>query len=1055
MFHRLTHWASVLGWSRQRIVGPALLAVLILSGLQWTAAQAAPRSQTVETPVLADSSAQPIDVVVLLDDSGSMATCWPWPQDAPPFAPPCGGASPNLPSDPDELRYSAARLLLQLADNQDRVAVVRFDSTAAAVGDLGTLQPVGDLDNRTRLSASLQPPADYFLRGYTRIDLGLDEAIRILTENRVAGRSQYVLLLTDGEPSQQAGVSDQRPRIGEQLQQLAADDVLVVPVVLCNPSAGCSDDFLREQFSESQLKEAKTASELLRVFTEIVTDMKPDRSILTGRDSTGALNLQIRTGHGAHRLAFVTPRGGLLSVKQDGNPILPQRVLEDPNIDMNLVTADQIGPGAWTGNTTDLSGFAVVQAESYPLLLNPPPSLADSPASVRYYPAGSIPLLIAQGVGPGAGEPLYYNGEVLMAPFGRRDLRALVPAEAPNIVQLQLGDDSSPLQLIRTFQLQARSDLPRVEVFSPLPGADGLQEDGSLLLQAGFGGGATADDIAGTVYIFDESLDENGNGRLVHEQTMQCADRLCTDNSFTPVDGREYRVAFVVEAQSGDIRFSDWIQQSVELAPAVYLRGLPAQLDLSQMPVGGWPIELASSTLEEIGALEAVITLRDAESGDVIPGVTLNFNEEVPEDGAVQTTLNVLGLDSLRPGAYQGAIGLKATSPAGLPMTVAIRPDAVVPVTLSVSRPQARIDSQLADFGAVQFDTSPNFRLNQEVLVPVAFTGAPFPIVTTMDATSCPALTVATGEVQQRGGQFFLPLALTSAAPVPPGTCTGRLTFAGPDGDYDIVPGSIDWQSRVDAVEWALVGGDLDFDDLQDAGSRAEGTVLVRFNGKRPFIVQVTDLSFSGTTAEGPVQLNSDVVEAPAVEVNWEPNEAGIYEVPITLIARADLPHDAVRGTFYAGTINMGIAGLDETQSAGISFRSPSLYQRYVQPVVQPIYSMPQALCTIPLTLLLLLVLVARFRGRNIHVDELEEAAMASAMHMTPAAPPPTAQEWSNQAFTPVNPAATGAVWGRSEWGSPWGAAPENDAAGASSATARRDNAGRDEADGNPWESSW
>ena len=80
---------------------------------------------------------------------------------------------------------------------------------------------------------------------------------------------------------------------------------------------------------------------------------------------------------------------------------------------------------------------------------------------------------------------------------------------------------------------------------------------------------------------------------------------------------------------------------------------------------------------------------------------------------------------------------------------------------------------------------------------------------------------------------------------------------------------------------------------------------------------------------------------------------------------------------------------------------------------------------------------------------------MASAMHMTPAAPPPPPQEWRNQAFTPVNPAATRAVWGRSEWGSPWGAASENDATGASSATARRDSAGRDEADGNPWESSW
>ena len=85
--------------------------------------------------------------------------------------------------------------------------------------------------------------------------------------------------------------------------------------------------------------------------------------------------------------------------------------------------------GAWTAQVADSGGFVVVRADSYPELLNPPPSVAESPASVRYYPEGKTPLLIARGVGPAAGEPLFYNGQTPMQAFGQGDLRFLAPAE--------------------------------------------------------------------------------------------------------------------------------------------------------------------------------------------------------------------------------------------------------------------------------------------------------------------------------------------------------------------------------------------------------------------------------------------------------------------------------------------------------------------------------------------------------------------------------------------------------------------------------------------------
>ena len=133
-----------------------------------------------QTAVPIGPATEPIDVVVVLDDSGSMATCWPWPREGLPFNPPCQFPSVNLPSDPDELRYSAARLLIHLADEEDRIAVVRFDSRAEGVGALGAMQQAGGSENRRQLAATLTAPTDYLPRGYTRMDLGLAEAIRLL-----------------------------------------------------------------------------------------------------------------------------------------------------------------------------------------------------------------------------------------------------------------------------------------------------------------------------------------------------------------------------------------------------------------------------------------------------------------------------------------------------------------------------------------------------------------------------------------------------------------------------------------------------------------------------------------------------------------------------------------------------------------------------------------------------------------------------------------------------------------------------------------------------------
>ncbi len=1019
---------------------------------------AAPVTQLVQQATEQEIPTQPIDVVVLLDDSGSMAMCWPWPRQGLPFSPPCQAPSENPPSDPEELRYSAARLLLQLADDDDRVAVVRFDTIAEGVGALGGLQRVGSNDNRQQLAATLQPPDDYLPRGYTRMDLGLEQAIQLLEANREPGRSQYVLLLTDGEPTAPGNVPNQESLIAAQLDTLNQSDVFVFPVVLCNPNDGCSGDFLREQFPAESVLEAASAQDLLRIFSEILTRMKPDRSLITNRNAAGALEFTTRAEHGVQRVAFVTPKGGLLSAHRDDAPLLTSNSLNDPNIDLNLLTSGGFAPGVWTAETADPSGFVVVQSASFPELLNPPPSLANSPASVRYYPAGKPPLLIARAVGPGSQEPLLLDGETPLEGFGQDNTRGLILSEELDQVRLQLGADEKPLQLARTFHLEALPDLPHAEVFLPRSGDSGLLDDGRARLQVGFGGGATVAGLAATVYVVEDALD--GSRPLVYQANMGCAEKLCTDERFEPVDGRSYLIYYVVQGELDGKRFSDWAQAELTLEPAVYLNGLPAQLDLGQMPEEGWPVALGSGTLEEIGTLAATLVLRNAD-GEEVETVGLDFVEDVPEEGTSEARLRVVGLESLRPGSYSGEIALAAFSPTGLPMDVKIRPAPVLPVTLDVARPLVQVGTQAVDFGEVMFDTSPNFRLDRESLLPVTFVGKPFKLTAQLRDSSCANVSVVAGDAVERDGRTVVPLRLTSTGPVQPTTCTGEVVLAGPNGDYDVTPNVLPISARVAAVEWSIVSGDLHLRDLQDAGGRVQETLLIRFNGKTPFVVQLNDIQGTGSTrnegGSNPIPLTAQEIDMPAVEVEGPPNEAGLYEVPITLVARQSIPGDRLRGTFYSGQLALGIAGLpNDVKTVNFNFRSPSIYQRYFAPVLVPVYSLPWVLCTGPLTLLLLLVVLARVRSRGFDEMEIEQAAVAATVQFE--------QENSNRPAPPPLPTTSPttlrseAAWGSSEWGSVWSGGEAAYAGGGSTGSGTSNGASTgapSKPAGDPWNTSW
>jgi hypothetical protein len=143
-----------------------------------------------------------------------------------------------------------------------------------------------------------------------------------------------------------------------------------------------------------------------------------------------------------------------------------------------------------------------------------------------------------------------------------------------------------------------------------------------------------------------------------------------------------------------------------------------------------------------------------------------------------------------------------------------------------------------------------------------------------------------------------------------------------------------------------------------------------------------------------------------------------LYEVPLTMIARQAIPGDQLRGTLYTGQMQLAIAGLpNDVKAVNFNFRSPSLYQRYLAPVLVPIYSMPAVLCTGPLTLLILLVVVARLRSRGFDDNEIEQAAVMAtrqAIARTSVPEPAVALPTASSSRPEI-------AWGSGEFGNAWG----------------------------------
>ena len=95
----------------------------------------------------------------------------------------------------------------------------------------------------------------------------------------------------------------------------------------------------------------------------------------------------------------------------------------------------------------------------------------------------------------------------------------------------------------------------------------------------------------------------------------------------------------------------------------------------------------------------------------------------------------------------------------------------------------------------------------------------------------------------------------------------------------------------------------------------------------------------------------------------------------------------------------VGLAG--EIRSVDMSFRNPTLYQRYVEWWLRPFYTFPLVFCSGPMLLLGLLIVVARARTRGYNMDDDEDPGVTLPGQDTPltpgyAAAPGSPDSWQN-----------------------------------------------------------
>ncbi len=370
-------------------------------------------------PVVAQSADTPLDIVVVIDNSGSMHSKV--------IKNTVANADFGKGSDPTGLRYDATKMLVELLDTNDRLGVVHFSDAAHVLGSGQTMLRM-DEANRESIRGALDTiSVDYSKSdtrksnkyGYINDDVvppgetnyiqafaGVNTLLQTNSTNRKA-----VIFLTDGAPTDM-GKSPASITTAMQAQ-LKSINAPVFLLMLQNPNENSKPEIaaVKSAFAASNQKviDIANANDIAHALASVLTYLKPNLYLDV---------LQGNSGSGFNTAVFDTSISADQQVSAVTFVFAPHTSRTDFRVDVNDLTFITNPPGArfttfhktmagdindnWTFKVnaapTDITGFAFLRSEVRMTLRYPDASATTS--QIMAYPRDSQHLLgaLIQGV---------------------------------------------------------------------------------------------------------------------------------------------------------------------------------------------------------------------------------------------------------------------------------------------------------------------------------------------------------------------------------------------------------------------------------------------------------------------------------------------------------------------------------------------------------------------------------------------------------------------------------------------------------------------------------
>ncbi len=919
-----------------RLHRPVLVALgvlLLLGGLALDRPPAQPLAQTA-VPL--------IDIVAVVDDSGSMAE----------------GDHPN---DPSNLRYAAARLLIDLAQSGDRVDVISFNSDVRVVGggactltdpaDHTTTCPrttVGEA-NRAALRAQLQPDGR---RGNTRMDLALALARNLLRASR-DGRAQYVFFLTDGMPYP----AEQLPALYQVIDELGADGVQVFPILLGQQTAQEVTDRMVQR-TNGIAYPAASAADLLNIYGAIYASIRPHLYVsVLESDTTGYTEFFTNDKQGITQVTLVLPRQagapGYRTLSLEGAALTDCRTLAggvavsclqppDQHYDLFRLTHNQAITGKWTAQLNSAQKIlAIVQAQTDLTVTAPPPVVPGQRPSTHWSAArrGETLLIVnpLQGDKPVADLPISLNGAALDGHAYSLEGTAywqVVPAPPPGArvpVRLQVGQEVTPIVLQQTVYLQT-GDFPLLVVDQPQAPQASLTDQNHVRLQTHFEASQGLSEPAVRAVIRD--VTQPAQPAVVYAAALTCdAAGACADEAFDRVEfGHNYEVMFVAQARFNGTLYGDFARAAFSTPNQVYVEGLPASgLDLATVLNAPLPVTLRAVGVGDFCTPQVQLELHRSETPNA-PIAQANVEMAAPRLQGGQTydtALGFAGLAQLPPGQYLGEVkftcGDLPVAPAQLPVAYGITPGGL---TLLPNGP--------VDFGALNTaGQTAVMKLDMELSTPDIISHVTASLISVMpEALSKVVLTTGPLEPVQ-GTRYRLPLYLTLRdADLPAVQYQGQVQVAARPGDVLTPPDGVftilfKRPAAVPQTVRLAPNGPLDFGLLEAVGQ----TVI------RPLEVELSDVTTPLTVTLVNVAPSAAAPNMAAPNMA-APNAAGVtlttgplkplsghrYQLPLFLTLQADLPLGQYHGQVRV-TVGNGVLLTPADGQITLQFKRPTLWE--------------------------------------------------------------------------------------------------------------------------------